>query len=50
MGDKTFILQIIVDGIFVVNIVAGDIEEIKAAIHKYEYERDEMISGRCGDE
>ena len=48
--SNTMILQIINDGVFVVDLVTDDIEVIKTAVQKFEYEHGEMISGRSGNE
>jgi len=47
---KTMVLKIIVDGVFVVDLVTDDIEVIKEAVMGFEYEHGEMISGRCASE
>ena len=47
---NTMILQIISDGVFVVDLVTDDIEVIKEAVTGFEYVHGEMISGRSNDE
>ena len=35
--SSTMILQIIIDGVFVVDLVTDDIEDVKTAIQKFEW-------------